>query len=72
MDKSKVTCPVLVVAGSEDGITPASVVKKVAKKYKAVSTYKEFPNHSHWAIGEPGWQEIAQYVKDWLKLQHKA
>ena len=72
VDESKVTCPVLVVAGSEDGITPASVVKKVANKYKAVSAYREFPNHSHWVIGEPGWQEIAQYVEDWLKLQRKA
>jgi pimeloyl-ACP methyl ester carboxylesterase len=72
VDESKVTCPTLVIAGSEDGITPASVVKKVANKYKAVSTYKEFPNHSHWVIGEPGWQEIAQYVEGWLKLQQKA
>ena len=66
MDESKVTCPVLVVAGTEDRITPASVVRKVADKYKAVSTYKEFPDHAHWVIGEPGWQEIAEHVSDWL------
>ena len=34
----------------EDHITPASVVRKVARKYKAVSTYKEFENHAHWVI----------------------
>ena len=28
VDESKVTCPVLVIAGSEDRITPSSVVKK--------------------------------------------
>ncbi len=66
VDESKVTCPVLVVAGTEDRITPASVVRKVADKYKAVSTYKEFPDHAHWVIGEPGWQEIAEHVSDWL------
>jgi pimeloyl-ACP methyl ester carboxylesterase len=66
VDESKVTCPVLVVAGAEDRITPASVVRKVAKKYKGVSTYKEFENHAHWVLGEPGWQEVAGYVKDWL------
>jgi len=57
---------VLVIAGAEDRITPASVVQKVANKYKDVSSYKEFPNHAHWVIGEPGWQEIAEYTLDWL------
>ena len=66
VDESKVTCPVLVIAGAEDRITPASVVQKVANKYKDVSTYKEFQNHAHWVIGEPGWQEIAEYTSDWL------
>lgn len=66
VDESKVTCPVLVIAGSEDRITPASVVRKVAFKYKAVSTYKEYNNHAHWVIAEPGWEEIAEYVSRWL------
>ena len=66
VDESKITCPVLVIAGAEDRITPASVVRQVANKYKAVSTYKEFANHAHWIIAEPGWQEIAEYVSDWL------
>ncbi|MBW2637894.1 MAG: alpha/beta hydrolase [Deltaproteobacteria bacterium] len=67
VDESHVTCPVLVIAGAEDRITPASVVRQVAKKYKAVSTYKEFENHAHWVVAEPGWQEIAEYVAGWLK-----
>ena len=66
VDESKVTCPVLVIAGAEDRITPASVVRKVAAKYSAVSTYKEFEGHSHWVVGEPGWEDIAQYIYDWL------
>lgn len=66
VDESKVTCPVLVVAGAEDRMTPASVVRKVANKYKAVSTYKEFENHAHWVIAEPGWNKIAEFVYDWI------
>jgi pimeloyl-ACP methyl ester carboxylesterase len=66
VDESKVACPVLVIAGVQDRITPASVVRKVANKYSNVSTYKEFTNHAHWVVGEPGWQEIAEYVSDWL------
>ncbi len=66
VDASKVTCPVLVVCGAEDRITPASVVRKVANKYKAVSTYREFENHAHWVIGERGWEEIAEFISGWL------
>ncbi len=67
VDETKVTCPMLVIAGTEDRITPPIVVRQVAKKYRAVSTYKEFENHAHWVIGEPGWQEIAEYIAVWLK-----
>lgn len=71
VDESKVTCPVLVVAGSMDRITPASVARKIARKYQAVSTYKEFQNHAHWVVAEPGWQEVADYVNSWLARQHR-
>jgi pimeloyl-ACP methyl ester carboxylesterase len=66
VDQSNVSCPVLVVAGAEDRITPASVVRKVANKYQAVSTYKEFENNAHWVVGEPGWEEIVEFIYDWL------
>jgi len=67
VEESRVTCPVLVVAGALDRITPASVVRKVARKYAPVSTYKEFENHAHWVVAEPGWQAVADYVGGWLK-----
>ena len=66
VDETKVTCPVLVVSGAHDRITPAPVVRKVAYKYKTVSTYKEFENHAHWVIGESGWEKIAEFVSDWI------
>jgi pimeloyl-ACP methyl ester carboxylesterase len=66
VDESKVTCPVLIIAGEKDRIVPVSITRKIAEKYRRVSTYKEFPDHSHWVIGEPGWQEIAEYIKEWL------
>jgi hypothetical protein len=31
----------------------------------AVTTFKEFPNRSHYSIGEPGWQEVADFVLTW-------
>lgn len=66
VDDAKVTCPVLVIAGADDRITPASVVRRIAKKYATVSTHKEFEDHAHWVVAEPGWQEVAEYVAGWL------
>ena len=66
VDESKVTCPVLIVAGEEDRIHPISVTRKIAEKYKGVATYKELSGHAHWIIGEPGWQKIAEDIEEWL------
>jgi len=66
VDESKITCPVLVVAGALDKITPHSVVQKVAKKYRHVSTFRLFNNHSHWVVSELGWEEVVDYVSNWL------
>ncbi len=67
VDETKVTCPVLVVAGGQDRIVPASVVRQVANKYQAVSTYKEFENQAHMVVTQPGWQEVAEHVASWLR-----
>ena len=66
IDTARVTCPVLVIVGSQDRMTPASVVRKVAEKYQAVATYRELPNHAHRLTVEPGWPEIAKDIADWL------
>lgn len=66
VDETKVTCPVLIIAGEKDRIHPISVTRKIAEKYKGVATYKELSGHAHWVIGEPGWEEIAEYVEEWL------
>lgn len=67
VNAAKINCPVLVIGGAHDRITPVSVVRKVAARYKRTSTYKEFSDHAHWVIAEPGWQEIAAYIDGWLK-----
>jgi pimeloyl-ACP methyl ester carboxylesterase len=69
VDASRVTCPVLVIAGTEDRMVPAWAVRQVARKYAAVSTYREFEHHAHWLPGEPGWQRVADEVLSWLAKQ---
>jgi pimeloyl-ACP methyl ester carboxylesterase len=69
VDAALVQCPTLVVGAHRDRLISLSVTRQVAQKYSRVATYKEFTNHSHWLLAEPGWQEVAGYVADWLK-QH--
>lgn len=66
VDASKVTCPVLVIAGARDRMTPPSVVRRIARKYRAVATYREFENHAHWIVSEPGWEAVAGDVLEWI------
>ncbi len=66
IDTARITCPVLIIVGSQDRMTPASVVRKVAEKYQAVAIYRELPDHAHRLTVEPGWPEIAQDIARWL------
>lgn len=67
VDEANVTCPTLVVAAGADRMTPRALVERVAAKYRSVSTYRVFAEHGHWAVGEPGWQDIADAVLTWLE-----
>jgi non-heme chloroperoxidase len=66
VDESKITCPVLIMVGAKDKITPASVTRNIAEKYKSVATFKEFEKHAHWIVGESGWEIIAMDAFAWL------
>ncbi len=67
VDPAAVTCPLLVFAGSEDRITPAKVVRQVARRYGERVDYRELEGHAHWLVGEPGWEDIANEVAEWLE-----
>lgn len=66
VNPAHVTQPMLVISGENDHITPASVNKKVAARYR-YAEYRSYPNHAHWLISEPGWENIAQDVAAWLE-----
>ncbi len=66
VDAGKIDCPLLVIGASQDHITPASVVRKIAAKYKDNCDYKEFPNHAHWVLGGAGWEDVAGYCLAWM------
>ena len=66
--------PLLIIAGGEDNIMPPAVNESNAKHYrhsKAVTDYKEFPGRSHFTVGQPGWEEVADYALEWA-VEHAA
>jgi pimeloyl-ACP methyl ester carboxylesterase len=67
VDQKKVTCPIMIIVGKEDRATPVTVVRRIAEKYQTVTSYKELDHHAHWLPAEPGWEDIAGMIKDWLK-----
>jgi len=60
--------PLLLIAGGEDHIVPAAVDASTAKHYRkssAITDYKEFAGRSHFTIGQPGWEKVADYALNW-------
>ena len=58
----------LLLSGGQDHVSPASVVEANFKLYcksKAVTEYTEFPERTHYTLGQPGWEEVADCVLGW-------
>ena len=61
--------PLLFIAGEKDHTIPASLNYSNYKKYShsgSVTAYHEFAGRNHFVLGQPGWQEIALYIENWL------
>lgn len=60
--------PLLFIAGGEDHLMPPSVNKSNADHYRelsAVTDYHELPGRSHFTVGQPGWEAVADYALRW-------
>jgi pimeloyl-ACP methyl ester carboxylesterase len=60
--------PLLLIAGGKDHISPASVIRAnyhLYRKSNAETDIKEYPEHSHYILGENGWEAVADYALNW-------
>jgi pimeloyl-ACP methyl ester carboxylesterase len=60
--------PLLLIAGGEGHLQPASVNESNAKHYrnsKAITDYKKLPGRAHYIVGQDGWEEVADYALEW-------
>jgi pimeloyl-ACP methyl ester carboxylesterase len=62
--------PLLIITGDADHISPPSVNKATAKlqhRSPSITAYKEFAGRSHFILGQPGWEEVADFALDWAE-----
>ena len=60
--------PLLLIAGGKDHTVPASVTRAnfdLFNQSAALTAYKEYPERTHWTIGQDGWEEVADLALDW-------
>lgn len=65
VDATKVKCPMLVVSAEDDHFIPPHIVERVAKRYGA--TLEVARQHGHMLIEEPGWEQLAARVDEWIR-----
>lgn len=74
VDFDKPHVPLLMTSGSLDNIIPAHLNNRNLKAYKengSVLDYKEFEGRNHYVLGQPTWQEDADYILEWLAKNTK-
>ena len=62
--------PLLLIAGGNDHVSPAAVVEANYKLYRksiATTEYREFPERTHYTLGQPGWEEVADFALGWAE-----
>jgi len=67
--------PLLFIAGGADHLVPAAVNRANVKKYRnstAITDYREFPNRTHFTVGEKGWEEVADFALQWAAKNARA
>lgn len=68
-DLSKVDIPKLALAGKEDMMSLISMQRKIAEFHNM--ELKEYDNHAHMLMLEPGWNKVAKDVYLWLQEKVK-
>ena len=70
IDFKKPHNPLLFIAGEKDHIVPSSLNNKNFRAYKDKNStmhFMEFPGRTHYICGQKNWQEVAEYIYEWIK-----
>ncbi len=65
VDHTAVTCPVLVISGSNDKVISAQTGRRISDVYGARASFEAAPGHGHFLLVELGWEQLAGRCADW-------
>jgi pimeloyl-ACP methyl ester carboxylesterase len=66
----KISAPVLGLAGGKDRVNPPSTVRRVIGRFpNGQAHFHEFPEMSHWLIGEPEAPDVAKLTLQWFEAR---
>lgn len=69
IDYGRVTCPVLMVSGSDDLAIPPSTARRIAERHGQRATFHEAEGFGHYLMLEPEWKTIAERCYNWMISQ---
>lgn len=66
----RIAAPVLGLAGGRDRVNPSSTIRRVVARFpNGQAHFHEFPDMSHWLVGEPEAPEVANLTLQWLEAR---
>jgi pimeloyl-ACP methyl ester carboxylesterase len=66
----RIASPILGVAGGRDRVNPSSTVRRVIARFpEGQAHFHEFPEMSHWLVGEPEALDVARLALQWLEAR---
>jgi pimeloyl-ACP methyl ester carboxylesterase len=72
VERDDITAPMLALSGVRDHIIPIGVSRAMARWYGPQRLeFREYREHAHWMLAEPGWERRVDEVLQWLADREK-
>ena len=66
----KISAPILALAGGKDRVNSSSTVRRIIGRFpKEQAHFHEFPEMSHWLMGEPEAADVAEMTLNWMQAR---
>jgi len=72
INPADVSCPLLMLTGTNDRLTPVHMTKRVVEGYEGRARLETLPGHAHWLPSEPGWERIAERTAAFFEIEAPA
>src|SRR5262249_49330883 len=69
----RIAAPLLGLAGGKDRVKPATTGRRIVGRVpQGQAPFHEFPEMSHWLVGEPEAQDVAAFALEWMRAREIA